>query len=446
MWRFCQCGKFASIISDCDWEYRAGLNEIIEEGVGTRKGAHYTDLNININNQFYKINLLSMQAGEIKKSTQPCTRKKRLGTGTFHDDAFILQLGARNGVKGIDAGPYYIEWRLKKRFTKNQIKIKKSERSKDVANFWYQNWSVHGLREEKHVDLNTKQFVAIHNNKFVHGTSREECENRIVLYVYVGDGAPDIEVMEINGKKLKSKDECERIRENLEEKKRRKLERKEIRKREKMCRKRRRDEMESEWIRGSENMPIKIEDDLGTYTDSEIENDYGDEGTENSNSLMQPPLKKHKNNPDNHEINKWKKLFEETKQQNDIMQLVINSQNEIIANLEVDNKKLQKEIFKMVNHVNFEFNKIVALKSETVNNFNTKSEEINNLDFSGLKDIKFVALNDDNLNQLSNGLEVFSNGIDPKINVIGSQVFKNQFLNDFRSTLPALEMCDEDSK
>ena len=204
--------------------------------------------------------------------------------------------------------------------------------------------------------------------------------------------------------------------------------------------------MESEWIRGSENMPIKIEDDLGTYTDSEIENDYGDEGTENSNSLMQPPLKKHKNNPDNHEINKWKKLFEETKQQNDIMQLVINSQNEIIANLEVDNKKLQKEIFKMVNHVNFEFNKIVALKSETVNNFNTKSEEINNLDFSGLKDIKFVALNDDNLNQLSNGLEVFSNGIDPKINVIGSQVFKNQFLNDFRSTLPALEMCDEDSK
>ena len=172
----------------------------------------------------------------------------------------------------------------------------------------------------------------------------------------------------------------------------------------------------------------------------------GDEGTENSNSLMQPPLKKHKNNPDNHEINKWKKLFEETKQQNDIMQLVINSQNEIIANLEVDNEKLQKKIIKMANHVNFEFNKIVALKSETVNNFNTKSEEINNLDFSGLKDIKFVAFNDDNLNQLSNGLEVFSNGIDPKINVIGSQVFKNQFLNDFRSTLPALEMCDEDSK
>ena len=42
-----------------------------------------------------------------------------------------------------------------------------------------------------------------------------------------------------------------------------------------MCRKRRRDEMESEWIRGSENMPIKIEDDLGTYTDSEKRNDWG---------------------------------------------------------------------------------------------------------------------------------------------------------------------------
>ena len=78
----------------------AGLNEIIEEGVGTRKVHITQDLNININNQFYKINLLSMQAGEIKKSTQPCTRKKRLGTRTFHNDAFILQLGA-NGVKGI---------------------------------------------------------------------------------------------------------------------------------------------------------------------------------------------------------------------------------------------------------------------------------------------------------------------------------------------------------
>ena len=29
------------------------------------------DLDININGQFYKVHLLSMQAGEIKKSTQP---------------------------------------------------------------------------------------------------------------------------------------------------------------------------------------------------------------------------------------------------------------------------------------------------------------------------------------------------------------------------------------
>ena len=87
-----------------------------------------------------------------------------------------------------------------------------------MANFWYQNWSVHGLREEKHVDLNTKQFVAIHNNKFVHRYIEKNAKIGLFV-VYVGDGAPDIEVMEINGKKLKSKDECERIRENLEEKK-----------------------------------------------------------------------------------------------------------------------------------------------------------------------------------------------------------------------------------
>ena len=77
----CQCGIFNNIIKKYEWKYRAGLNELIKQGVGTRKGAYYTDLNIRINDSMFKVNLLSMQAGEIKKSTQPSTRKKRLGTG-----------------------------------------------------------------------------------------------------------------------------------------------------------------------------------------------------------------------------------------------------------------------------------------------------------------------------------------------------------------------------
>lgn len=216
-WKICQCGEFETVIKQCTWKYRAGLNEVIKTGVGTRKGAYYTDLSININGQFYKVQLLSMQAGEIKKSTQPATRKKRLGTGTFYQDTFIQKLGEKGGKKGVNAGPYYIQWRLKNRYSRQKIPIKKGETSKDVADWWYQNWSVHGLREEKKVNLDTKQFVAIHNNIFIGGTSREACEERIVLYIFAGTNAPDIKTMEINGIKLKTKQECEQIEENVKE-------------------------------------------------------------------------------------------------------------------------------------------------------------------------------------------------------------------------------------
>ena len=363
-WKICQCGKFDSIINQCDWKYRAGLNEIIKAGAGTRKGAYYTDLNININNQFYKVQLLSMQAGEIKKSTQPTTRKKRLGTGTFHEGAFIQELGVKGGTKGTDAGPYYIQWRLKNRFTRNRIEIKKGETSKDVADWWYQNWSVHGLREQKNVNLNTKQFVAIHNNIFVGGTSREECEGRIVLYVYAGNGAPDIETMEINGKVLKSKIECEMIRKQMQEKKRKKMERK---------RKRKRHEMESEWMGGSQRIPIKVEDDEENYSDDEHGGyGYGYSYGENQNcnnsqsnhgftdelemSLDQQEEKERvaesQTRPSQMiEMDKWRKMWEEERQKNQVMREHITKQDEHVEKLkqQIHKLKIQNEKFKQEN-------------------------------------------------------------------------------------------------
>jgi len=448
-WKICQCGKFQSFINQCDWKYRAGLNEIIKMGAGTRKGAHYIDLNININNQLYKVNILSMQAGEIKKSTQPCTRKKRLGTGTFYDGAFIQELGVKGGKKGMDAGPYYIEWRLKKRFARNKIPIKKGETSKDVADFWYQNWSVHGLREDKNVNLNTKQFVAIHNNPFILGTSREACENRIVLYIYAGAGAPDIEVMEINGKELKTKQECEMIRKNLEEKRKKKLERKETRKRDRMCRKRRRNEMESEWMGGSESMPIKIEDDEGFYSEIELDDDYigcGHEDVQNSNisqnsvQCLEPPLKKLKGNEYGDEVSKWKKMFEDEKAKNKILQSFIFDQNEIVKDMKLKNHKLEmknielsQQINNALNLASFGCTEIMEFKPEIMSNVNGKGEDsMSHLDFSGLKYI------DVNLNQLSNELGMIANSIDSKVNMIGTEV-----CNDFASTLPELEMYEE---
>ena len=80
-WKMCQCDKFNTIIEQYEWKYKVGLNELIKPGEGTRKGAYYTDLNIRINDSIFKVQLLSMQVGEIIKSIQPSTRKTRIGTG-----------------------------------------------------------------------------------------------------------------------------------------------------------------------------------------------------------------------------------------------------------------------------------------------------------------------------------------------------------------------------
>ena len=144
-----------------------------------------------------------------------------LSKGTFFDGSFIQKFGKH----------WYIQWRLKKRFTKERIQIKKGETSKDIANWWFQNWSIHGLREEK--NFNTTQFVGIHNNVFIGGTSREACEERIVLYIYCDDDVNhQIKVMEINDIPLKTHAE-------YQENKKKKLPQKNI-----INRKRTRDEME----------------------------------------------------------------------------------------------------------------------------------------------------------------------------------------------------------
>ena len=89
-----------------------------------------------------------MMAGEIKKmyvfmhmlgnqyalcysfSTQPNSRKRLIGTGSFFQDSFVLQVANR----------YLLEFRLKSRCCKNALKIDKKKMAKDVAEYWYQNY------------------------------------------------------------------------------------------------------------------------------------------------------------------------------------------------------------------------------------------------------------------------------------------------------------------
>ena len=210
-WKVCQCGKFKSNIKPLQWKYRVGLDSIAKRSHRKRTNGYYMDLNININNQIYETQLLLMGSNEIQRWVAPKSRKHMVGTATFGENMFIQQFGNENGTKGTDAGPYYVKWKLKEKYAKDQSISIKHVRDKEIRNIWLYNWSVHGLRQEKQNKLNTNQFVAMHNNKYIQGASQELFEKRIVLYVYAGIGAPNIEIMEINGHPLKSKSQWDKI-------------------------------------------------------------------------------------------------------------------------------------------------------------------------------------------------------------------------------------------
>lgn len=193
------------------WKYRVGLENITRRGIRKRTTGYYMDLNININNQIYKIQLSLLGTREMQKLVAPKSRRSMVGTATFHDNIFIQQFGNENGTKGTDAGPYYVKWKLKDRYVKHQSYLTKRDNDRDIGDIWLYNWSVHGLRQKEKNETATSQFVAIHNNKFIRGASTELFEERIVLYVYAGMSAPNIEIMEINGYPLKSKSEWDQI-------------------------------------------------------------------------------------------------------------------------------------------------------------------------------------------------------------------------------------------
>ena len=116
----CQCsvsleGSYLNIAKQLgNWKYRFGLDEIIKPGEGSQKTAYQKTLNIVINGKDrHEIQLLSMQAGEIKKITQPTTRKKKIGTGTFFDGQFAQMLGDK----------YLFVWSLKSADRKKKVGI-----------------------------------------------------------------------------------------------------------------------------------------------------------------------------------------------------------------------------------------------------------------------------------------------------------------------------------
>ncbi len=110
-------------------QYRIGMNEILDATGMKFKKAHFADLKITINKTESKIQSEQVSIGEIKKITQPSTRKDFLGSATFFDGAFWFQFNDK----------HFAEIRLKTRYTTERMEIKPNQHTKraDIADWWY---------------------------------------------------------------------------------------------------------------------------------------------------------------------------------------------------------------------------------------------------------------------------------------------------------------------
>ena len=73
------------------------------------------------------VQLLQGMVGELKKYTQPGSRKWVIGTGNFHRDQIVLKLSETE----------YIRFRLYAKYCKSRISVDKELTGKDNAPEWY---------------------------------------------------------------------------------------------------------------------------------------------------------------------------------------------------------------------------------------------------------------------------------------------------------------------
>jgi len=192
----CQCGQFCHELNNPS--HRTNLKEILE-GMSFRnkKDALFATLKIVINGEQFELDLLKMMEGEIKKLTQPNTKKMIVGTGSFKDKEIVFKLGEH----------YSMRWKISARFLrekKHEIKVDAKAVRGDIAQFWFQNWCVHGIRADKDKQ-EIRRFVSIHLNRFVSGSDLMANARRISVYFHADRGFEDMNVS-INGKSVEKID------------------------------------------------------------------------------------------------------------------------------------------------------------------------------------------------------------------------------------------------
>ena len=197
----CQCVDFKSkILKGCTLISSTKLRGLIQQckpGVHKKKhpGGYYAEISVEIDGTTHSTELFSWTVAEIKKLTQPKTRLDRIGVATFPGQSIIRSI----------TPSCFLEFKFKDEYRQEIEKINDKDKHLGYKGFWYKSWAANGIMECWSVDNNKYEytsFVSVHVNPYYGDesrTTRESCEERIEVNIYLKQDSPKINTLKING-------------------------------------------------------------------------------------------------------------------------------------------------------------------------------------------------------------------------------------------------------
>lgn len=127
--KLCSCIEYKDVINGLKPIYTCSLLDILnDKKPWSGKNAHFAEINFQINNLSLNLQVLQGMGGEIKKWTQPNTRKTIVATGSFWRDEVIIKIANST---------YYIRLKLFTKYIMQPIFVDKKKVPHDMSPFWY---------------------------------------------------------------------------------------------------------------------------------------------------------------------------------------------------------------------------------------------------------------------------------------------------------------------
>lgn len=105
-------------------------------------------LSLSVDGTKHEIDILKLRTNSLKRYTQPGTKTDLVATAVFHDRCLFWKLDEK----------YYIELRLKSRHSQQKLSTdSKKNGNLDCALWWYQCWSVYGIREHPQIQQKNQE-------------------------------------------------------------------------------------------------------------------------------------------------------------------------------------------------------------------------------------------------------------------------------------------------